>query len=60
MNDEVKRQGLKTTDELNSNVEGAELQIVENLDFGFLKPSGIAVEINVNDLEECLKKMRQA
>lgn len=51
---------MKTTDELNSNVEGAELQIVENLDFGFLKPSGIAVEINVNDLEECLKKMRQA
>ena len=35
--------------------EGAELEILKNLDYEFFKPSLIAVEIHGNDLEECLK-----
>jgi FkbM family methyltransferase len=55
LNSELRRQGLSKIDVLNIDVEGAELEILKNLDFDFFKPSVIAVEIHGNDLEECLK-----
>jgi FkbM family methyltransferase len=55
LNSELKRQGLNKIDVLNIDVEGAELEILKNLDYEFFKPSLIAVEIHGNDLEECLK-----
>ena len=55
LNEELKRQGLAKIDVLNIDVEGAELEILRNLDFNFFKPSVISVEIHGNDLEECLK-----
>lgn len=55
LNSELRRQGLTKIDVLNIDVEGAELEILKNLDFDFFKPSVIAVEIHGNNLEECLK-----
>ena len=55
LNNELRRQGLSKIDVLNIDVEGAELEILKNLDFDFFKPSVIAVEIHGNNLEECLK-----
>ena len=54
LNDELNRQGLKKIDVLNLDVEGAELEILKNLDFELFKPSVIAIEIHGNDLQECL------
>ena len=50
-----KRSQNNKIDVLNIDVEGAELEILKNLDFDFFKPSVIAVEIHGNNLEECLK-----
>ena len=55
LNSELRRQGLSKIDVLNIDVEGAELEILKNLDFDFFKPSVISVEIHGNNLEDCLK-----
>lgn len=55
LNAELKRQGVQKIDFLNLDVEGAELEILESLDFEFFKPSVIAIEIHGNDLVKCLQ-----
>ncbi|MDC0968891.1 FkbM family methyltransferase [Alphaproteobacteria bacterium] len=55
INSELKRQNIKKIDFLNIDVEGAELEILQTLDFEYFKPSVIALEIHGNDLLKCFE-----
>lgn len=55
LNSELLRQGLEKIDVLNIDVEGAELEILQSLDFDYFGPTIVRVEIHGNDLEECLR-----
>ena len=55
LSDELIRQGVEKIDVLNLDVEGAELEILQTLDFNKFSPTIIAIEIHGNDIQECLK-----
>lgn len=55
INSELKRQHITKIDFLNIDVEGAELEILQTLDFEYFKPSVIALEIHGNDLLKCFE-----
>jgi FkbM family methyltransferase len=55
LNHALSRAGVEKIDVLTIDVEGAELEILETLDFDRFRPSVIAVEIHGNDLARCLE-----
>jgi FkbM family methyltransferase len=55
LNDELKRQGIEKIDVINIDVEGAELEILKNLEFEIYTPAIIIIEIHGNDIRKCLE-----